>query len=614
MSDKLLEKEYKDSKQKLDENSKAKTDITNQYNRTFDKSIFDFQSFRKKEENPSIDNDISIINANLKAVKNQQSIKSLLERLSSYLNKLDKIDTAKICETLEVKQKEIKDHILENLKTEEGALKFLATGLSFLKEKISGERRNCVFCGQELETEAEKLINAYTTLFSEEYKNLIDVIKNSLLLVRRWNIEQEILETQTELQKLGINLVLGNLLKNISQNKNGIISELEQKQKNLNYVIKFDFLVELKNVVTKFNDATISPLLEKYSTPIDSDEINILRKEKQRLEIIKQRYEKLWKTLCDEYKKLEDDFKDNLKPAEEKAFNNKKEYAEKVFADYEESINTIIEKLGANFRLMDFSVPQHRRGNLKLFSLKFLDSDTVIFIEGEENQYNFKNTLGHSDKRLLAFAFFVVDIQNTENLENTIVLLDNPMSSFDIERKITTIKVLRDDLVNSSKQTPKQIIVLTHEKNFFVFLNEHFSNEKTFLRILFSNSENTSKIVPCDIKEEFLKETHCKVLEKFKMYLDGKIDYVNLGEVRKRLEHIIGIKYHLEIPSVVINAGGLVYWYRENIATDDIKAKINDLFPSLSHHDQIAKVKEEDLEDGDKKDIVKNLLDLLKMI
>lgn len=105
---KRLEKEYKDSKQKLDENSKAKTDITNQYNRTFDKSIFDFQSFRKKEENPSIDNDISIINANLKAVKNQQSIKSLLERLSSYLNKLDNIDTAKICETLEVKQKEIK--------------------------------------------------------------------------------------------------------------------------------------------------------------------------------------------------------------------------------------------------------------------------------------------------------------------------------------------------------------------------------------------------------------------------------------------------------------------------------------------------------------------------
>ena len=611
---KTLEKEYIEAKQKLDENSKAKTDITNQYNSTFDKSILEFKSFRKKEEKPSIDNDITKNNANLQAVKNQQNIKNLLENLSSYLSKLDDIDTAKICETLEVKQREIKDHILKNLKKEDGALRFLATGLSFLKEKINGKRRNCVFCGQELVTAEENLINAYTTLFSEAYKNLISVVKNSLLLVRQWKIEQEILETQTELQKLGINLVLGNLLKNISQNKNGIISELEQKQKNLNYIIKLVFLEDLKNLVAKFDNETISPLLEKYSTPIDSGEINSLRKEKQQLEIIKQRYEKFWRTSCDEYKKLEDDFKDNLKPAEEKAFNGKKEYAEKVFADYEKSINTIIEKLGANFRLMDFSVPQHRRGNLKLFSIKFLDSDTIIDIEGKENQYNFKNTLSHSDKRLLAFAFFVVDIQNTENLENTIVVLDDPMSSFDVERKITTIKVLRDDLINSSKQTPNQLIILTHEKNFFIFLNEHFSNEKTFLRIIFSNSENTSKIVPCDIEEDFLKETHLKVLEEFKMYLDGKVGYVNLGEVRKRLEHLINIKYHLEIPSEVKNSGGVVYWYKEEIAKDNIKTKINDLFPSLSHHDQIARIKEEDLEDGDKKDIIKNLLSILKEI
>ena len=611
---KTLEKEYEEAKQKLDENKKAKTDITNQYNRTFYKNILDFQSFRKKEENPNIDDDIAKINANLQAVKNQQSIKNLLERLSVDINRFDEINIDKLCDTLEVKQKEIKDHILENLKTEKGALRFLATGLNFLKEKISGKRRSCVFCGQVLETQAENLINAYSTLFSKAYETLISEVRNSLLIIRQWNIEQEILEIKAELQKLGIDLALGNLIKNISRNKNGVISELEQKQENLNYVIKFDFLVELKNIVIKFNDETTSPLLEKYSAPINIDVVNRFKKDKEYFEIIKQRHKKPWKTLCNEYKKLEDDLKDNLKPLEEKAFKHKKEYAEKVFTDYEESINTIIEKLGANYRLMDFSMPQHRRDDLKLFSLKFLDSDTVISLEGEEKQYNFINTLSHSDKRLLSFAFFVVDIQNTENLENTIVVLDDPMSSFDVDRKITTIKVLRDNLVNSSKQTIKQLIVLTHEEKFFIFLNEHFPNDKTFLRIIFSNSENTSKIVPCDIEEEFLKETHLKELEKFKLYLDGKINCVKLEEVRKRLEHIIGIKYHLEIPSEVKNSGGIVYWYKKEIATDDIKTKINDLFPSLSHHDQIARVEEEDLEDGDKKDIIKNLLNIIKEI
>jgi len=607
-----LEKDYERAKEKLYENSNRKTEITNQYNIIFDKTILEFQNFKKLKVNSENENGkhIEKINASLQAVKNQQNIKTLLKILSVNLNKLNAINKNRLSETLEIKQSKIRNHILKNLKTSEGALGFLATGLSFLKEKLDKNNRNCVFCGQKLETGAENLINDYNVLFSRVYKNLIEEIKNSLLLFRQWSIEQEILETQTKLQKLGVGLELGDLIKKITENKNDFILELEQKQKNLNYVINLDSLDELESIITKFNSKIVSPVLKKYDMPINTSEVNKLEKEKQRFEIIKQRYEKPWKVLCDEYQKLENNFKNNLKPAEEKTFNDKKEYAEKVFLNYEKAINAILKKLGANYKLIDFSVSQNRRDNLKLFNLKFLNSATVVPLENKDDQYNFKNTLSDSDKRLLAFAFFVVDIQNIKNLKNTIVVLDDPMSSFDAERKITTIKVLRDNLVNQSEQIPKQLIVLTHEDIFFKFLNEHFTDKKTFLKIIYSNSENTSKIIPCNIKEEFLKKEHFKRLEKFKQYLEGKVDCCNLNDTRKVLEYAIEGKYYLNIDSQKREKGGIISWYLENCDDKILKQKINDLLSNVPHHNQ-SEITDQDLSDGDKKDIVRNLLGIL---
>ena len=84
----------------------------------------------------------------------------------------------------------------------------------------------------------------------------------------------------------------------------------------------------------------------------------------------------------------------------------------------------------------------------------------------------------------MAFAFFVTDIKNTPDLKEYIVILDDPMSSFDSERKNTTIKVLRDELTNGEWEPPDQLIVLTHEDNFFRFLNDIFQDqEKKFLKV-----------------------------------------------------------------------------------------------------------------------------------
>ncbi|TRZ81434.1 hypothetical protein D4R86_02535 [bacterium] len=277
-------------------------------------------------------------------------------------------------------------------------------------------------------------------------------------------------------------------------------------------------------------------------------------------------------------------------------------------------MNKILGGLGADFELTDFLIPQNRRETIKLFGLKFSNTEEKIPLINSNSGYHLKNTLSDSDKRLLAFAFFVVDIRNTENLSEYIIVLDDPMSSFDIDRKRHTIKILRDELYNRNDGKPQQLIVLTHEPKFFTLLDKFFGEDKTFLRIKYFINDNTSKIIPCDINEEFLKEEYYKKLDYYKKCLDGKIEKINLSNIRIILEELIKIKYYLDIDKTVINNGSIVSWYKENRGSLDINNKISDIEPHMSHHTQSNGISEEDIEESEKLGIVIDFLDLIKKI
>jgi hypothetical protein len=52
--------------------------------------------------------------------------------------------------------------------------------------------------------------------------------------------------------------------------------------------------------------------------------------------------------------------------------------------------------------------------------------------------------LSDSEKRTLAFAFFLAKLKNDDNLSQKIVILDDPFSSFDSNRREKTIQLFRD--------------------------------------------------------------------------------------------------------------------------------------------------------------------------
>ena len=367
-----------------------------------------------------------------------------------------------------------------------------------------------------------------------------------------------------------------------------------------------DGLKRLKNEIEK--DITV------YSRSFKIEEISQLKLNISQLEIQEKRYQKVWEDLCNEYIDLENKYKNDFKPKEKVAFKIKNEYANNILSQYQSAINNILDKLGADFELTSFTIPRNRIEKIKLFSIKFKGYENEIALTDSGLGYNIINTLSDSDRRLLAFAFFVVDIKNTENLSDHIIVLDDPMSSYDIDRKRLTVKVLRDELSNGQNEKPQQLIILTHEENFFKLLHEYFRENKTFLAIKYSKEDDTSKIVPCDIDEDFLKQEHYKKLEYYEKCSNGNIENIDLSDMRIILEEVIKINHYLLMGKSIMESGGMVNWYKENRGNEKINQKIDDILPHLSHHTQSNDIAETVYSEEDKKGIVKDFIKLLPTI
>jgi wobble nucleotide-excising tRNase len=129
---------------------------------------------------------------------------------------------------------------------------------------------------------------------------------------------------------------------------------------------------------------------------------------------------------------------------------------------YKDRINQLLRTFGAQFSIpnIDFNY----RGGLR--------SDYNLHMRGANIELtggipDFKTSLSESDKRTLAFAFFIASVESDANLGNRIVVIDDPMCSLDLNRKQQTRLILKR--VHDSCE---QMIVLVHDIHFMRSLRD----------------------------------------------------------------------------------------------------------------------------------------------
>lgn len=514
-----LTKQINDLQDQFTELTGKKTSKTNEFNRIFKKEISP-DVFHKLPRIEDPDSKIKEKKNLIETFNNQAKIINAFKTIDLQLTSVIEQSTKSILEkSMQVNAEKITEHILKTWKNPNHSKDFLQTGLILTKD----DQKFCVFCGQEMSSEAKQLLTEYSKQFSAEYRDFQAKVIESATRFIKWEpvTYMESIKDKLASVKIHINLdsIDTELIKSL---KTSIDEEFEKKIKDLDYRLDFNAFDSLLKIFIQIQDQ-VSTLKDTHVIKSELKVESIDREIKQ-IEYSKTRHTKEWEDFFKEYEAI-DSIQDNIKRQREELRKQLNDYSEHIFKIHLDSINRILQELGADFLICDFQPIKKLVGQAeRVFALKFFNTHRVTIDEKATNKPNFKNTLSESDKRVLAFAFFYSLMIHDPNINTKIVVFDDPFSSFDSDRRTKTAELLAnphyidEDGVIIEKKID-QLIVLTHESEFFKWIFKKLDNPKA-LRIVPNghvNGVSKSTIVDCDVMKEFIEDeniVNLKEIEK----------------------------------------------------------------------------------------------------
>ena len=573
------------------ENATALGTTSREYNasKPFDHPSFD--DFLKVDPVEGVDDLIEEQTKQLNAYKNQESIQGQLTAMLDALKESDfpksKTDLGR---DLSVDVSKITGHIHENMAedaSENDAKEFLRQGLILAEGKDI-----CPFCAQSTESGgANDLIKAYGEYFSKSYNEMATSRHTQELFFSRWDVVSKLRKGVIELAKLDVPIDLRGADDHIDAAITTFTEQIEKK-KDFAYSVDFSALETLQNKCT-----TLTTQLETTLGQYEGDLTEKVKETKGKLrdyEVAKKRDSEPWKTKAEEYLKTKRKNDEEVTPQLAAAVDAQSAYATSVYTGCMATVNECLAALGVNFRVQNLTYKGRTRNDL--FTLVFDETHTVGIGAGSRvSTHTSKHTLSESDRRALCFAFFISSVVNDPKCNDLIVVLDDPVSSFDADRRNNTVKYIRH--IRESATTPCQFITLTHDRDFLRMLVGDIRSDAVNLMLEWSPTNNTSDFTVLDVGTHglFMDEYYRKLgeLECYALLPDSELNVGHLQNVRHVIENIMKRKYYkllaedirqkksLETFIETLSEAGRPYENKQALI-----ARIRTLLPHEVHHDQ----------------------------
>lgn len=144
----------------------------------------------------------------------------------------------------------------------------------------------------------------------------------------------------------------------------------------------------------------------------------------------------------------------------DQARNALDQYRQRVFPAYQNAINDYLGRFNAGFRLGAVASVNNRSGSSANYNVVINNTPVSLTTE---NGPAFRNTLSAGDRNTLALAFFFASLDHDPSLADKIVVIDDPMTSLDEHRSLTTVHEMR-----ALHDRVGQMIVLSHSKPFLL--------------------------------------------------------------------------------------------------------------------------------------------------
>ena len=162
-----------------------------------------------------------------------------------------------------------------------------------------------------------------------------------------------------------------------------------------------------------------------------------------RLQATKARHMPEITQLCDEYLAEK---KAKARTEEERATARSAldEYQSSAFPASQTAINGYLLKFAAGFRLGSVTSTMTRGGGACTYNVVI--NETPVAVAGgtmPQGEPSFRSTLSAGDRKALALAFFFASLDQDPDLGNKVAVIDDPISSLDDHRSLTTVQEVR---------------------------------------------------------------------------------------------------------------------------------------------------------------------------
>lgn len=504
--------------------------------------------------------------ANTESIKSFQGIPSV--KLDSIIFYKSILDSSKLVlkETFEVDVEDwkiYKSHLEKHFPSEEAGRKWIEEGIEYTKDK-----NDCPFCGQNLN---ESIVYPdYKLIFSKEFSDFSKSIRNrldkSLNDLKEMNLEISTTEIFSKIQAaeklFGDNFIISDdfnvhlesfdnwnkeNIKNLNEEREQLAAALKSKKILVNENIHFNFNITL-DLLNQLNDycANLNENIRQMNEDIDvlkdksvSQDTSILNEYEESLNNINQKIQRIREDAdCKEWLKLYTEV-DNLgKQRDEKDHEletSQEEYLDKYFGD----INNYFGKFGGyNYKIERGSTNKRYKEPVIGVNIYFKNLD----VSGIESSKLFSE----SDRRALALAIFVAKVKNmsSEELANTILVFDDPVTSFDDDRMTPVCK----SIIELSDQV-KQMFILSHQYNFSRKMFANFGGKKyldcvnppKYFQISKSGKgfSTISSLDPIKLfNHEFIKQ-----YEKISSFINGEIESLTGNDLRIFIEDYLTVSF-----------------------------------------------------------------------
>lgn len=410
--------------------------------------------------------------------------------------------------------------------------------------EFSQDKENCPFCWQSL-TNATDLIGVYNSYFDIGFNQYIERIQwaiksyreNSLMatwefwektklqtalsrieqfkaLIQKKEFQDKLTQLFSEIEALD-ETTISNLKASLF---NQFRTALEEKSQYPHKKIEIINFSEIKTFLLSYSTSinSIKPLIDELlieigsfkaqyeDTSIIQQSIQSIKLEIQQLDYKKARIEQ--DINCMVYwaeKQANQNLEREIQTEETDLHTNQSQYLESYFTE----INTLFKKFWSNNFTLEREL--NSQWHLPVYSLKI----KFHWIEIPNNKL--QATFSESDRRALALSIFwaKINLKTIEEKQKLIVVLDDPITSFDDNRITITINYIKEII-----DWIEQVIVLTHYPIFINRFCEIIRNIPTkFIQI---NRNSTTSLLALTSKEEFMMSSYERVFIKIYWFIN----------------------------------------------------------------------------------------------